>query len=354
MAKTTTTTKTGNLLASYLDPKHPGSLGGVKRFYEHNKKCLKNLEEAKHVLETSDVYTVNKPVRKKFQRNITSVTNLGQQYQADLADLKKFAKQNRGVQYILVVIDCFSKKVSVQLLKSKTSEEVLSGFQKAFDILGEPEKLQTDKGREFFNRHVSSFLKELRIQHFTSENDDIKCSIVERFIRTLKSRIWHLFRHRVSTKYIDHIHNIINVYNNTVHRSHGFTPNDVSQDNSLAVFNSLREKHPVVKRPSTFKVGDFVRISKRKDLMTKGYEYNFKEEVFQIVQVIPHTIPVYTLKDLLGELLVGKFYEQELVLVRNFDRNKSVTIDKVLQRKGNRIKVRWLGYGKEHDSWIDA
>ena len=314
---------------------------------------MKNLQKAKELLETSDVYTVNKPVRKRFQRNPTIVTNLGQQYQADLADLQKYAKQNNGVRYLLVIIDCISKKAVVQPSKSKNAPEVLSGFRKAFRLIGEPEKLQTDKGREFYNKHISDFLRNLRIQHLSSQNDAIKCAMAERFIRTLKTRIWHLFRHRVSTRYINHLDDIVDAYNNTVHRSHGFAPNDVSQANSLAVYNSLRKRNNIKRRQPQIKVGDYVRIVKKKSIMEKGYEYNFKEEVYQVSKVIPHIIPVYTVKSLLGKQILKKFYETELVVVRGFDPDKPVTIDKVLQRKGNRIKVRWLGYGKEHDSWIN-
>lgn len=354
-ATTTTTTITmeEDPLENYLNPSHPGSLGGVKRFYRHNRNRLKSLQQAKHLLETSDVYTVNKPARKTFDRNPVIVTNLRQQYQADLADLQKYARQNDGVRYLLVVIDCFSKNVCVVPLRDKSSKEVLAGLKKSFHTLGEPEKLQTDKGREFLNRTIADYFKQHRIVHFSSENDDIKCSMVERFIRTLKTRIWHLFRKRISTRYIDHLEDIVNAYNNTEHRSHGFTPNEVCQENSLEVYNSLRARNHAERQTPKFKVGDYVRISKRKSIMMKGYEANFKEEVYQITKVIPHAIPVYMLKDLLGKQVHGKFYEAELVRVRGFNPDTPVTIDKILQRKGNRIKVRWLGYGKEYDSWIN-
>jgi Integrase core domain len=341
-----------NLMKLYLDPKNLGSLGGVRRFYREVQDHVANQEQAKRILEESDAYTVNKETRRKFRRNKIIVTNLCQQYQADLADVKKYKEQNKGVQYLLVVIDCFSRKVSVTPLKDKTGTQVLAGLKKAFSDLNEPERLQTDKGTEFKNRTVQDFLKEHSVRHFTSENDDIKCAMAERFIRTLKSRIWRLFRKRVSTQYIDQLQNIVASYNNSEHSAHNMAPNQVSQDNSLTVYNRLYGGETEVRKPK-YVVGDHVRISKNKTKMEKGYEYRFSEEIYEITNVLAHPVPMYRIKDELGKPIKGKFYEPELSYVRNFA-TKEHQIDKVLQRRGKKVKVRWLGYGPEHDQWIDA
>jgi hypothetical protein len=192
-------------------------------------------------------------------------------------------------------------------------------------------------------------LQKQQVQLFTSENSDIKCAMAERFIRTLKSRIFRLFRHRVATRYIDKLSAIVQSYNHSGQSAHGMRPVDVSQDNSLLVYNRLKKVPP--HRKPKYTVGQHVRIAKDKSLFEKGYEYRFTEELFVIDKVIPHAVPVYILKDLQGEPIKGKFYESELSLVRNF--NEEFIVDRILKRKRNKVLVRWLGYGPGHDSWID-
>ena len=333
----------------YLDPKNPGSFGGVKRLRE-----AANVSEklAKEFLETRDEYSVNKEARKRFRRNPIVVTSLQQQYQIDLADMSRYKQQNNGTAYLLVAVDCFSRKVSVQPMKKKTGEETLEALKKVFADLGEPDKLQADKGKEFYNTTVQDYLKERQVILFSSENADIKCAMAERFIRTLKTRIWRLFRHRQNTVYIDKLQDIVTAYNNSTHAAHGLRPNDIRHDNSLTAFEALY-KDMLKSRSPKFKTGDAVRISKQRGVFDKGYAYPFKEEVFTIEKVIRHAVPVYELKTWDGLHIHGKFYEPELSLVRNHDPNKAYPIEKILRRRGNKVLVRYLGYDKSHDAWIN-
>jgi hypothetical protein len=336
------------LMSKYLKAKSSGSLGGVDRLHRLDPSLDRKAVQA--ALEVTDAYTVNKEARKKFRRNRISVINLREQFQVDLADLQKYHKENDGIRYLLVAVDCFSKKASVQPLKSKTGASLKVALETVFDELGVPDKMQSDKGTEFLNTVVEQFLTDKHVLHFTSENSDIKCAMAERLIRTLKSRIWRLFRSRTSTRYIDKLQDIVYSYNRTPHHAHGLRPVDVNQENSLYVYKQLAGK-PKTRSPR-YKVGDHVRISKEKKKLEKGYEYRFTEEVFKIIQVIRHPVPVYKLEELMGEPIKGTFYEPELSIVRNFA-DREHQIDKVLRRKGNKLFVRWLGYGPEHDSWID-
>jgi Integrase core domain len=339
-----------DLMRHYLNPRDPGSLGGVKRFHQQIQDHVPDQKNAQAMLEETDPYTINKETRKKFRRNPIVVISLRQQFQADLADVKKYAQQNNGTQYLLVVVDCFSRLASVQPLKDKTAKSLHQGLRKVFRDLGVPDKLQTDKGTEFLNTVVQKYLQDNEVHHFTSENSDVKCAMAERLIRTIKSRIWRLFRHRVATRYIDKLQDIVYAYNNSVHSAHGLRPVDVTDKNSLHVFHQLTKSYKA--KSPRYSVGQFVRLAKDKSKLEKGYEYRFTEEIFKIIQVIRHSVPVYRLEDLTGGSIKGTFYEPELSLVRNFE-NREHQIDRVLRRKGNKLFVRWLGYGPEHDSWID-
>ena len=98
-----------------------------------------------------------------------------------------------------------------------------------------------------------------------------------------------------------------------------------------------------------FKVGDRVRISKYKNVFTKGYMPNWTEEVFTVKQV-KKTIPwTYVIEDLQGNVTDGTFYEAELQKT-----NQEVfRVEKVLKRKGDKLFVKWLGFPSTQNSWIN-
>ena len=103
------------------------------------------------------------------------------------------------------------------------------------------------------------------------------------------------------------------------------------------------------KKDSKFKVGDYVRISKYKNIFAKGYTPNWLEEVF-VVSKIKNTIPwTYVINDLNGEKISGSFYEKELQKTRQ----EKFKIEKVFKRKGDKLYVEWKGYDNSFNSWIN-
>ena len=106
--------------------------------------------------------------------------------------------------------------------------------------------------------------------------------------------------------YIDVLNDIVNKYNNTVHRTIKIKPIDVTNDSYVEYNEDFNKKGP------KFKANDHVRISKYKNIFAKGYVPNWPEEVF-IVNQIRNTVPwTYTITDLNGEKVTGSFYEKEL------------------------------------------
>ena len=100
------------------------------------------------------------------------------------------ADHNDGFHYLLTVIDVFSKYAFDVALKKKDSKNVVDAFGKIItDEKRKPFKLQTDKGKEFFNRALRAKLEDWGIQFYVSQNEDIKASVVERFNRTLKIKM---------------------------------------------------------------------------------------------------------------------------------------------------------------------
>ena len=160
-----------------------------------------------------------------------------------------------------------------------------------------------------------------------------KSVVAERFIITLKNKI---FKHMTAISknvYFDLLNNIVNKYNNTVHRNIKMKAIDVTDDSYAEYNEDFNKKDP------KFKVGDQVRISKYKNIFAKGYTPNWSE-VF-VVSKIENTVPwTYVATDLNGEVITRSFYEKELQKTNQ----KECRIEKVLKRKGGNLYVKWIGY----------
>ncbi|PIK43278.1 hypothetical protein BSL78_19869 [Apostichopus japonicus] len=155
-------------------------------------KTKHELQEVKAWLRTQDPYTLHKPSRKRYSRNRIYVNGIDDQWQADLVDVRQLSRQNRGFKYLLTCIDIFSKYAWVIPLKDKTGTSLKRAFLDILKDGRQPRKLQTDKGSEFFNRQVKNLLIEKDIHLFATHNET-KASVVERFNRTLKEKMWKYF-----------------------------------------------------------------------------------------------------------------------------------------------------------------
>lgn len=130
----------------YYNPSHPGSFGGVDRLRravqdETGRKV--NVEKVKDFLSEQDTYTLHRPARVHFPRNRVFVPRPLVQFQADLCDMQALVKHNDGYNYLLTVIDVFSKKAYARALKRKSGPEVVRVFESVLLESQTPEKLQT-------------------------------------------------------------------------------------------------------------------------------------------------------------------------------------------------------------------
>ena len=130
--------------------------------------------------------------------------------------------------------------------------------------------------------------------------------VVERFIRTLKNK---LYKHTTATGkhvYFNVLDDVVNEYNNTKHNTIKMKPKDVKNDNNRVYIDEYNKKS------ARFNVNNRVRISKFKNIFAKGYTPNWSKEIF-IINKINNTVPyTYNLKDLNGEEIIGSFYDREL------------------------------------------
>ena len=215
--------------------------------------------------------------------------------------------------------------------------------------------VQSDKGTEFLNSTFQSMLKRHGIKFYTSENEDLKAAVVERFNRTLKEKMFRYFTHKNTRHYLDVLGDLLHSYNNTHHRSIGMAPHQVNTDNEDVVRARL---YPL--KPKSFKwkyaVGDRVRIAMQRQPFRKGYLGQWSEEIFEIASRLRTTPVTYELRDLSGESIKGRFYELEIqkVIKRDDERFEVDRVIKTRKRNGKiQYLVSWKGYPSKFDSWVD-
>lgn len=290
---------------------------------------------------------LHKPARRKYPRRTVTLKGLNDLYQADLVEMLPYAKDNKGMRYILTMINCLSKFAFAVPLKSKSAAEVVSRLE---PILRKHKMkhLQTDDGKEWFNSKFTKLMVQYKINHYSTFSE-LKASIVERFNRTLKERMWREFTAKGSYQWLNILPKILRDYNSTRHSTTGMKPIDVRHKHVNAILIRINRRRRPQKVPK-FKVSDRVRISKNKRVFTKGYLPNWSNEVFSIYAVRPTNPVTYILQDSKGEILKGGFYEQEISKSNIGD---VYLVEKILKRKDDKVLVRWFNLPKSSDSWVN-
>lgn len=295
------------------------------------------------------VEELHKPARINFKRRRVILKSLNDLYQADLIEMLPYSKENKGYKYILIIINCFSKFVWAFPIKNKSALEVSKNFEKIFKIQ-KIDNLQTDMGKEFFNKNLETLIRKYKINHYSTYSEK-KASIVERVIRTLKNLIWKEFSFQGHFKWLDLLPRIVRKYNNTKHRTIKMKPVDVNENNQKhllqTVYSHIKSVHKVPK----FGVGDYVRISKRRGVFDKKYIPNFSTEIFTVRKVNLTNPITYLLQDENKTPILGGFYEQQLQKVKYPD---IYLVEKILRRNKNKVFVKWLGLENKYNSWIDC
>ena len=152
---------------------------------------------------------------------------------------------------------------------------------------------------------MKSWLEKNDIEMHSTHNKE-KSVVAERFIKTLKNKIYKYVNSISKNVYIDQLDDIVNKYNNANHKTIKMKPANLK---STTYFNSSKE---INDKDPKFKIGDIVRISKHKNIFTKDYIPNWSEEVF-VIKKFNNTVPwTYVISDLNGEEIVRMLYEKQL------------------------------------------
>ena len=322
-----------------IDKRMIGSIMGAKSRLGLGIKWTDGLAEELH-----------KPRRKKFKKRYVFVKKANDIWAADLIDLRSHSRINEGMKYVLMVIDCFSKFGYGIPLRTKTGSEVTEAFKSLFKK-ETPRFLWVDNGTEFYNSELKTLLKKLGIKMYSTHNAE-KVSIVERWNRTIKTQLWKYFSANGTYKWIDIIQPLIDRYNNTKHRSIGFTPIEARKaSNHYRVFQNLYRKKMSERRSfPKFKIGDQVRIILKKKIFDKGYTSNWSNKIYTVAEILMTIPTTYKVEDN-GRPLAKKYYEPEL----QKSEQTMFHIEKILKWKtvdGKRFgRVKWLGYDSSYNSW---
>ena len=248
---------------------------------------------------------LHEPIIRKFNKRRLYSQFKDNIWGVDLADMQSLSRKNKGIKYLLCVIDLYSKYAFVIPLKDKKGISIVNAFDKIIKQSNrKPNKIWVDQEGEFYNNVFEKWLSDNDINMYSTYNEG-KSVVAERFIRTLKNE---LYKHMTATGknvYYDVLDDVVNKYNNTKHSTIKMKPIDV-KNNKRVYIDEHNEKD------SKFKVGDRVKISKFKNIFAKGYTPNWSSEIF-IVDKINDTVPyTYNLKDLNDEEIIDSFYDKEL------------------------------------------
>ena len=194
---------------------------------------------------------LHKPIIRKSEKRRVYATFKYNIWGVDLADMQLLSKYNKGIRFLLCVIDIFSKYAWVVPLKDKKGISIVKAFQIILKQSNsrKPNKIWVDKGSEFYNAYFKKWLRDNDIVMYSTHNEG-KSVVAERFIKTLKSKIYKYITSISKNVYIDKLDNMVDEYNNTYHTTIKMKPIDVKDNTYINASKEINNKDP------KFKVGD--------------------------------------------------------------------------------------------------
>jgi hypothetical protein len=351
------------LQSLYSTPGESGAFSSADKLYRllRNEGFNMSKKQVQSWLNTQHVYTVHKHRIVNYKRNPIIAQYPDHNWQADILFLQDIASFNDDKPCILICIDVVSRYAWVEPMKSKKGTDTAKAFENILiKAQRQPEKLQTDKGTEFYNKDFRKVLKAHEISLYSTESDK-KAAIAERCIKEVKKLIYRFMTMNQTNRYIDNLQAIMKTYNSTFHSSIGMAPEKVDESTLSTVLENLYghlwAKDASISQ-SQFSVDDKVRISISKDLFKKGYKGYWTNEVYTIHAIRhhhPHTM--YQLRDINEQIVEGAFYGEELQKVYPGS-ERFTRINKIIRKKFIKGKlwylVTWENEPSTTKRWIPA
>ena len=304
---------------------------------------------------------IHRPVKKKFPRRKVHASGPDQVWSMDLVEMIEWKDDNDGEKYMLTVVDVFTRYAWAKPMLSKSAIDTFAAFIAIVEESGrKPQKIWVDQGKEFHNSVFKKWMAKNDCIMYSTFGES-KSVIVERFNKTLKTKMWHYFTEANTRRWIDELPAFMKWYNTRVHSTIKTSPMEASKAKNFAKVNAIINPALVStkggERKPIYSVGDIVRVSRVKGVFEKGYLPNYSREVFTIVEVQvpfdPKEPITYKLQDQSGEVLQGSFYTEELGPVKYPDVLLVETVLKEKKIKGEKYYlVKFLGYSSKMNSWL--
>lgn len=352
----------------YFDPSHRVSFQSPYKLYKFVKQDGKHkikFDVIKKWLNSQESYSLNKNVIRSFQRGRVLVKGIDDQWDADLISLIPYGHYNDGYEYILCAIDVFSRFAWVQPMKKKTAKETCENFEKIVQTgRRKPRRVRTDAGAEFKAKVFLKCMKNLGIHSFVTHNEK-QANYAERFIQTLKRKIFRFLKARHTRRYIDDLQKFVQAYNRSYHSGIQAIPEDVDKTNERKLWWQMfwpdedppekgKKRRKKKKQNFLFKIGDHVRMTLIRTAFQREYNERWTNEIFIVTDRFHRQgQALYKLKDWMNEGVDGTFYQAELQITHE---PPVFNIDEYVDERGRgarkEILVSWEGWPKKFNEWI--
>jgi hypothetical protein len=287
----------------------------------------------------------------KFPRRTYTLYNLNDLAQIDLCSFERLARFNDRYKHLLVLVNCFSKKVEAYPLKSKKATEVLD----AMKILLKRAKykfanISSDAGLEFLN---SQFLNFLKNQYRTNCRGVKKCVFVEAQNKRIKNLLYRKMMYYNSERWIDFLKETITELNNTPHSRLNIAANKITRKNEKRIFKKLEvlrlKREPKLSKIK-FKLNEPVRIALAKYVFERSWHTRFYPEIY-FIHLVNKKHNTYKLRDTRGKVLDRSFYSYEL---RKSNFPNEPIVANIIRFNKDKKKALVSFYGRRGDFWIDV
>lgn len=211
-----------------------------------------------------------------------------QLWQLDIFILQKYVKYNKGYRDMLCAVDVFTRRAYVVSMKQKDLESVMQAIKMMFKLYGVPDNIMSDSDSTFTSHEFQKLMKEKEITHdMVPVGDHKSLGIVDRFARTLKTKLTKIFIARKETNWIDYIDKVVEKYNNTEHSGIGdikpIHANEPYYVHLIAAIN--KEKSLKNERKADLTIGDKVRVVEMDSIFQKGTEGKYSDDVYTVKHV---------------------------------------------------------------------
>lgn len=303
----------------FTTPGHPAAFSGVSRVKEHSRG--RTYDSVERDLEQLDSFTRQRQKSRPRTYNPFLIHAPREQIQMDLIDISALWRQNKGVRFLLVAIDCFTRKAAVVGIRKKSAEKTLEAIKIVLEtqLPPLPKSVVFDRGSEFMNAKVREYLQNLGVKQFNPTGFH-KAALAERFNRSLQSLIYKYLTDRNSKRYIDVLPALVQTYNSRKHRSIGMSPNEAELEHNHARVREILGVHHgealKQRRKPRYAVGDRVRIKEHRlnpKNFRRGYKQQFSSDIYKIYEVKTNLpIVMYKVESEDGRKLRPSFYDSEL------------------------------------------